>query len=425
MRKLLLAALMLTPLSADASDAISDELLITLFEQSKSVQCQTQCEVRTKDNDRMYLEPIKSADGRALYKVTYIDGYCGSSGCYGAVLERKADRFVILGEIQGITPKWIEQLIAQKRAPARDAGVQQPKRPPQQTQTRLLNTNVQDWLAPLQPAPPGQQPSALPLTDKIREFTFKKWNVDCSYQFVGAGNVFPEAISNTLIEPTAQGIFVDELAQALAFVKDRTFRFCAGKPAQAGQSVFKEPAAIQLNVTDCENCGAKLQAIFDPSSTGWAVRFNQYALERQEQLKRSRTAEATSAGREKTLQQISAGLLQVARTPEDQAIVQQVLANLKGRNVQVGPGAIECASTYDYLGGSIAGRSIEGAMGLFLVQIIVLFKGNGTISPGSWTASICGNPDRVIRAGENSQFTVRGAFRKYDTGWKLEGLQFD
>lgn len=124
MRGLLLAALMLWTSGAWASDAIPDDLLSVLFERSKTAECRAQCDVQTLDNEKMYLVPIKSADGRALYEATYFSGYCGSSGCYGAVLERKADKFIVLGEIQGITPKWIAQIIALKSPSTTSAATQ-------------------------------------------------------------------------------------------------------------------------------------------------------------------------------------------------------------------------------------------------------------------------------------------------------------
>lgn len=113
MRTVLVFLIFLFSSSAFASDAFPDDLLVSIFDRIKNSECQQKkgCELKTSNNDRISLLPLNKAPGHILYEATYITSFCGSSGCYGAVLERQKERVIVVDEVQGVTPEWTAKVV--------------------------------------------------------------------------------------------------------------------------------------------------------------------------------------------------------------------------------------------------------------------------------------------------------------------------
>lgn len=109
-------------------------------------------------------------------------------------------------------------------------------------------------------------------------------------------------------------------------------------------------------------------------------------------------------------------------TPEGKEFIQPILQLFRNRRVSMGAFAITCADTYDYVGGSVIGRSIEGSTGVILLNIIAVNHSDGPVGPNSMVGELCGNPASSLTPGGRLHFQVRGQYRKYDNGWRLEGL---
>jgi hypothetical protein len=83
----------------------------------------------------------------------------------------------------------------------------------------------------------------------------------------------------------------------------------------------------------------------------------------------------------------------------------------------------DCQEYFEYVGGKIVGRSIEGKVGVVLVEISAVAKYNtSTTQIGSLIANTCGRPSQPLGPGGVMRMEVKGQFRQYDTGWRLEGL---
>jgi hypothetical protein len=84
---------------------------------------------------------------------------------------------------------------------------------------------------------------------------------------------------------------------------------------------------------------------------------------------------------------------------------------------------VTCSETYAYVGGSVAGRSIDGNVGIFLINILAVNKSDGAVASGSLVGELCGNPSRPLQPGEMLNIQAKAQFRKYDTGWQFEALR--
>jgi uncharacterized protein YecT (DUF1311 family) len=83
----------------------------------------------------------------------------------------------------------------------------------------------------------------------------------------------------------------------------------------------------------------------------------------------------------------------------------------------------DCQQYFEYVGGKIVGRSIEGKVGVVLVEISAVAKYNtSTTQIGSPIANTCGRPSQPLGPGGVMRMEVKGQFRQYDTGWRLEGV---
>jgi hypothetical protein len=82
-----------------------------------------------------------------------------------------------------------------------------------------------------------------------------------------------------------------------------------------------------------------------------------------------------------------------------------------------------CEKYFEYAGGKIVARSIEGKVGVILVEIFAVAKYNTRETEiGSAVANTCGHPSRPLGPGGVMRMEAKGQFRQYDTGWRLEGL---
>jgi hypothetical protein len=79
-----------------------------------------------------------------------------------------------------------------------------------------------------------------------------------------------------------------------------------------------------------------------------------------------------------------------------------------------------CAYAYENVGGSVLGRSIEGNIGVILVNIVAINKTERVIQPNSGDG--CTNSSRPVNPGDAINIEAKGMFRKYDTGWRFERM---
>jgi hypothetical protein len=153
-----------------------------------------------------------------------------------------------------------------------------------------LDTTVQDLfgagLPPVRPLPPDQATrTPLPEGSPTQKLAFRSWTVDCLHQYVSPAKAgpWPEAVSIITIDPSEGVIFVNNLDQFLAGVRAGASRVCEGKPSQGGQDIFRLPAAFHVSVAECDGCGWRFQATFDPVIRRWIIYDNQYFFERAHQ----------------------------------------------------------------------------------------------------------------------------------------------
>jgi len=147
---------------------------------------------------------------------------------------------------------------------------------------------------------------------------------------------------------------------------------------------------------------------------------------RQAQMEQQRIAQLKEQGtiqaRDKLRALVESGALPAAKTDEEKAIIEQVIQVLRNKAVQLGPSVASCNDTYEFFGGVVVGRSIDGTVGVFLVNVNAVFKDQGTLSPNSILSRMCGEPPSTIKSGDAFVTQWKAQFRKYDIGWKLEGM---
>jgi hypothetical protein len=107
-------------------------------------------------------------------------------------------------------------------------------------------------------------------------------------------------------------------------------------------------------------------------------------------------------------------------SPEGREFIQPVINYLRSRRYEGGPLVFECDKMIDYVGGSVLGRSIDGNVGVILLSLVGMNKGSIPLGAGGITAGLCGPASPEARPGEAVNIQVKGVFRKYDTGWRLE-----
>jgi hypothetical protein len=112
-------------------------------------------------------------------------------------------------------------------------------------------------------------------------------------------------------------------------------------------------------------------------------------------------------------------------TAEGREFIQPVISYLRGRRYEGGPLRLECDKMVDYAGGSVVGKSIDGNIGVILIKLIGVNKGDIPLGSGSISASLCGRSTPEAKPGEMLNIEVKGVFRKYDTGWRLEQVITD
>jgi uncharacterized protein YecT (DUF1311 family) len=105
---------------------------------------------------------------------------------------------------------------------------------------------------------------------------------------------------------------------------------------------------------------------------------------------------------------------------EGREFIQPVINYLRSRRYEGGPLVFECDKMIDFAGGAVLGRSIDGNVGVILISLVGINKGDIPLGPGGITASLCGPSSPEANPGEIVKIQVQGIFRKYDTGWRLE-----
>jgi uncharacterized protein len=107
---------------------------------------------------------------------------------------------------------------------------------------------------------------------------------------------------------------------------------------------------------------------------------------------------------------------------EGREFILPILTTFRSRASGIALHRVVCTDSYEYVGGSVLGRSIEGNVGVILVNIVAVNKSDAAIEPGSWFGNQCGNPSRALNPGDILNIEVKGMFRKYDTGWRFERI---
>jgi uncharacterized protein YecT (DUF1311 family) len=131
--------------------------------------------------------------------------------------------------------------------------------------------------------------------------------------------------------------------------------------------------------------------------------------------------QAIEAGRQAAVKMISDGTLPVAKSGDDFNIVAQVIGAMGSRSLSIAMSRLDC-SGLEYLGGAIVGRSVEGTIGVFLVDLVLLNKDRAVLRSDSSYGNLCGRPNRPLSSGEYGQVQIKAQFRKYDTGWRFEQI---
>ncbi len=135
-------------------------------------------------------------------------------------------------------------------------------------------------------------------------------------------------------------------------------------------------------------------------------------------------AEALEQAKRRAVQAgLARGRSEIVTAPADVEFVSPIISALRNRH-QAGAG-IACAETYEFLGGKVSDRSVDGSIGVFLVQIHVVNKSRYPLAPQSWTSGVCGSAGENLNPGQRGMLQVRAVFRKYESGWKFENLGFN
>ncbi|WP_456717371.1 MULTISPECIES: lysozyme inhibitor LprI family protein [unclassified Bradyrhizobium] len=106
------------------------------------------------------------------------------------------------------------------------------------------------------------------------------------------------------------------------------------------------------------------------------------------------------------------------KNEEDAGIVNQMIADLRSTNVFLSG---NCANL-DYIGGEVSDRSVDGSAGVFIVRLLIANRLSDTIESTSPLSNLCAKLDRNLAPGQRAFATMRGAYRKYDSGWRLENI---
>lgn len=99
-----------------------------------------------------------------------------------------------------------------------------------------------------------------------------------------------------------------------------------------------------------------------------------------------------------------------------------IIAMYQNKSVSLGAFAVSCGESYRYTGGRVIDRSIDGKVGMFLIGLNVTNISNSVISASSLVADLCGRPPQDVMPGGTFEIAVKGLYRKYDSGWRLEQM---
>lgn len=109
-------------------------------------------------------------------------------------------------------------------------------------------------------------------------------------------------------------------------------------------------------------------------------------------------------------------------TQEGRDFIAPIVAIYRGRATGIALHRVVCSESYEYVGGNVLGKSIEGNVGVILVNVVAVNKSDTAIGTNSWVGNQCGNPSRELAPGDILNIEVKGLFRKYDTGWRFERI---
>jgi hypothetical protein len=133
-------------------------------------------------------------------------------------------------------------------------------------------------------------------------------------------------------------------------------------------------------------------------------------------------SDASGVSQERSLDPVSATLARIntevgknLETEEGRNFISPLIGVYKRRG--------GCERYFEYTGGKIVARSIEGNVGIVIVEIYAVSKYNTAETEiGSAVANQCGYSSQKMGPGGVLRMELKGQFRKYDTGWRLEGL---
>jgi hypothetical protein len=152
-------------------------------------------------------------------------------------------------------------------------------------------------------------------------------------------------------------------------------------------------------------------------------------VDEERRAEEQRSAQAAAQEKVNTAQKIQnavrdakAGVATVNDTPDFKEFVAPVLNFYRAKREQWGPFVQVCSAGYEYVSGTVVGRSIEGLTAVILMDIFVININATEIVSNSPFGSVCGNPDQALAPGSTMRMRLKTKFRKYDTGWQFEGL---
>lgn len=270
----------------------------------------------------------------------------------------------------------------------------------------------------------------------------KSWDVDCNKRLDENQNIRVVTIV-AYINNSDREIFLDatKIARFLDSLLPAARARCTVHMARMEKEYYQDGVdfsvpnayAVLVDLGPIAYSRTSFSAYRLPGTTNWTIRQNltgQSVLQdRQEQKKaqdaavaRQQEAARAEVAKQAASQSVQSGIA-AARTESqistaDREFVLPVLAAL--RNMREAGTAVVCAENYEYIGGKVADRSIDGVVGVFMVQIDVVSKSLGLLGGRSWFSNACGSVGHDLNPGQKGVLNVKAVFRKYDSGWRLE-----
>lgn len=219
------------------------------------------------------------------------------------------------------------------------------------------------------------------------------------------------------------------LIAMLNALKSGAYDACHKGQASGNLRVGPQPLPNRLVVQSIRDAMFDFMASADSVSAPWVIqkngpleraqqRQNQALAQQQAQQQQQQRVAAAQRGIEAARQEFAAH----PQTAEDKSLVDPILALFRSKKYPIPLGSEPCTNDYEFIGGSVAGRSIDGLVGVFLINIMAVNKTDQAIGPNSLVAEVCGKPPGFLQPGGRLNLEIQAQFRKYDVGWRFEKL---